>query len=144
MRATAGLFVILGIGLVSPVLGEEPAPSATSGVSTTPVAAVQPAPAEAATSAPAPTPPAATPKQSIPPVTVTSQTPLTPAEKEFVSRGYRPEIRNGQRYFCRRETQIGSRFEIKNCNTIEALQAEQASAEEALRRIQSDRPGINK
>jgi hypothetical protein len=64
----------------------------------------------------------------------------TAEDKEFLSRGYKLEMRHGEKYFCRREPQIGSRFEIKSCTTADALRAQQESAQEAMRRIQSMSP----
>jgi hypothetical protein len=69
---------------------------------------------------------------------------LTPDEKELLSRGYRLEMRHGDKYFCRREAQIGSRFEIKNCATSDAILARRSESQDALRAIQNDRSQINK
>jgi|HubBroStandDraft_5_1064220.scaffolds.fasta_scaffold252008_1 hypothetical protein len=144
MRTAAGLVTVLFAGVMTqawaadpPSPPQSPAPTAT-------------APAEQQSAAPAAAPqtaPAASESGAIkPPVTVTSSKPedLTLADKELLSRGYKLEMRHGEKYFCRREQQIGSRFEVKNCDTAESIESHRASGQEALRTIQNDRPQINK
>lgn len=47
---------------------------------------------------------------------------LTPGEKNLVRQGYRLEVRNGQKLFCRSEGTLGSRLhEHKVCGTEEAI-----------------------
>ena len=41
--------------------------------------------------------------------------------KRLRSRGYKPEVRNGNTLFCRKETALGSRFESKVCGTAADL-----------------------
>jgi hypothetical protein len=69
---------------------------------------------------------------------------LTPEDKELMARGYKLELRGGEKYFCRREQQIGSRFETKSCNTAESIRAQRLESQEAVRMIQNDRPGAGK
>jgi hypothetical protein len=69
--------------------------------------------------------------------------PLTRAEQDLVARGYKPEMRHGQRYFCRREGEIESHFERKVCNTSESILSQRAASEEAVRRMQSNKPQIS-
>jgi len=69
---------------------------------------------------------------------------LTDEDKELLARGYKLEMRRGEKYFCRREQQIGSRFETKSCNTAESIEAQRLNGQEAMRAIQSDRPQIGK
>ena len=69
---------------------------------------------------------------------------LTALDKEILSRGYKLEMRHGEKYFCRREQQIGSRFETKSCNTAESIEAQRLNGQEAMRTIQNDRPQIGK
>jgi len=79
-----------------------------------------------------------------PPVTVIGTKPeLTPQDKELISRGYKLEMRHGEKYFCRREQQMGSRFEVKNCDTAESIEAHRQSSQEAMRVIQSDRSKVS-
>ena len=47
-------------------------------------------------------------------------------EKRLLARGYKKEIHNGETFYCRYETKMGSRFETKQCGTVESMnQAEQ-------------------
>lgn len=69
---------------------------------------------------------------------------LTPLDKEMLSRGYKLEMRHGEKYFCRLESQIDSRFQKKSCNTAESIEAQRLSSQEALRTIQNDRPQTGK
>jgi hypothetical protein len=126
MRRAAGLLVLLSLGMARLVVADDTAPAAKA-ASDAPAAAV--APADAAK-------PAAI-------TVVADPMALTPGEKEFLSRGYKLEIRQGTKFFCRREQQIGSRFETKTCSTGDALRAQQAAAQEVLRRMQSDTPKAN-
>jgi len=153
MRTAAALMTVLLTGAVSLALATEPPPMSPSTGQAAPAPADQqsastggqqsaPTPA-AQTTAPAP----ASDSTSIkPPVTVVSTKPgeLTPQEKEIVSRGYKLEIRHGERYFCRREQQIGSRFETKSCDTAQSIEAHRQESQEVLRTIQSDRPQVGK
>jgi hypothetical protein len=68
---------------------------------------------------------------------------LTPEDKELIARGYKLEMRQGEKYFCRREQQLGSRFERKTCETAQSIQAHRAESQEAVRTIQNETPLIN-
>jgi ribulose bisphosphate carboxylase small subunit len=140
MRAAAGLFGVLFTGVLSQALAADPQPA--------PPAAVAPAGQQSAT-APAAAPttaPASSDSETIkPPLTVIGTKPeLTPQEKELLSRGYKIEMRHGDKYFCRREQQIGSRFEVKSCDTAESIEARRVDSQEAVRVIQNDRATVNK
>ena len=50
--------------------------------------------------------------------------------KRLKAAGYKPEMRGGEVVFCRKEAQLGSRFERKMCNTAEALEQQMNSAQE--------------
>jgi len=77
-------------------------------------------------------------------VTVVGAKPdLSPGEKQLIARGYKLEVRQGQRYFCRKEPQIGSRFEVKTCDTAQSIEARRIESQEAVRVIQNDRPTSN-
>jgi hypothetical protein len=64
-------------------------------------------------------------------------------EKELISRGYKVEMRHGEKYFCRREPELGSRFEMKSCNTAESIQAKRANSQETVRAMQAIKPEIS-
>jgi hypothetical protein len=152
VRVTAGLLTALcAAALCQQALGDEP-----SAPSQTPAAAASTAEQSAATSggeksaaAPAapqnaaPSTPASTSVK--PGLTVVGTKPeLTPEDKEIIARGYKLEMRRGEKYFCRNEQQIGSRFSTKSCNTAESIEAQRLNGQEAMRTIQNDRPQIGK
>ena len=155
MRVTAGLITVLCMGVLSQALAAEPpAPSPPSAP-----AAPAPAPADqqsatapggqAAAATPAGQQNAASPTAASAPakpgITVVGTKPeLTPQDKELLSRGYKLEMRHGEKYFCRTETQIDSRFPIKNCDTAQSIESQRASSQEALRVITNDRSMVNK
>jgi hypothetical protein len=79
-----------------------------------------------------------------PGLTVTTGKPeLTPADKEMLSRGYKLEMRHGEKYFCRSETPIGSRFPIKNCDTADSIEAHRQESQDAVRAIEANRSQVN-
>jgi hypothetical protein len=48
-------------------------------------------------------------------------------EKRILAAGYKKKTQNGQTFYCRKETPIGSRFESERCETAEemAMRAQQ-------------------
>jgi hypothetical protein len=154
MRTVAALITVLFTGVVSLALATEPPPMSPSAGQAAPTAAGQQSAttpdSQQSTATPAAQTNAAAPASDSttikPPVTVVSSKPgeLTPQEKEIVSRGYKLEIRHGERYFCRKEQQIGSRFETKSCDTAQSIEAHRQESQEVLRTIQTDRPQVGK
>jgi hypothetical protein len=156
VRVSAGLLTVLCAGvLCQQALGDEPpapaqspAPATATAASTADQGAV-PAGGEKSAAAPA-APQNAAPSTAAstsvkPGLTVVGTKPeLTAEDKELMARGYKLEMRRGEKYFCRREQQIGSRFETKSCNTAESIEAQRLNGQEAMRAIQSDRPQIGK
>jgi len=60
-------------------------------------------------------------------------------DKRLRALGYKPEIRNDKKYYCRREAPLGSRFETKICGTAEQLSSVRQSGKEALEEAQRHR-----
>jgi hypothetical protein len=91
---------------------------------------------------PSPAPKAAAESTSVKPgiTVVANPAALTAEDKEWLSRGYKLEMKNGEKYFCRREAEIGSRFERKTCNTAVVLREQSEAAADVTRRAQTDRP----
>jgi hypothetical protein len=152
MRTATALIAIMFTGVLSQALATEPQPMSPSAGQSAPTPAEQqsatPAGQQSATPAPAAQPNAATPAPDSatikPPVTVVGTKPeLTPPEKELISRGYKLEMRHGEKYFCRTESDIESRFPRKNCDTAQSIEAHRLESQEALRTIQSDRSHVN-
>jgi hypothetical protein len=97
------------------------AASAPAATATTPGAQASPAPAATATSA----------------ATATAKPAIDPEEKRLIAMGYKPEMRNGQKVFCRREQILGSRLaEGKNCATAEQLKISQQETQDVIEKIQ--------
>jgi hypothetical protein len=136
MRVTAGFLFIVCTGGVFQALAADPTPPAASPTQTAPVApAAEPSAAKSA-SASATTATAATPDAG--------KAELTAADHQLMSQGYKLEMRHGEKYFCRRETIMGSHFEQKTCNTATSMESQQAAAQEMTRKIQiSNTPRIN-
>ena len=149
MRTVAGLIGVLFAGVLSQALAAEPAaptpppPAGQQSATATDGQQSAAAPAAPQNAAPPPTPASTSIK---PPVTVVGTKPedLTSADKELMKQGYRLEMRHGEKYFCRREQHIGSRFEVKSCDTAQSIEAHRQEGQEALRTIQNDRPQVGK
>ncbi len=54
-----------------------------------------------------------------------------------MAEGYKPEMRNGEKVFCRREQTLGSRLsEAKHCATAEQLKISQQETHDVIEKIQ--------
>jgi hypothetical protein len=62
-------------------------------------------------------------------------------DKRLRSQGYRPEMRNGTKIYCRKEAAIGSRFESKVCATPEQIAQATKDSQDALYKSQINRGG---
>jgi hypothetical protein len=125
MRLWAGLLTLIGVGAVSIALADPAAPAA----STTPASAPAPAAASAAPAAAAPVPTAAV-------ITAPADDDLL--DKHLRSEGYKVEMRNGQKMYCRKEEVLGTRLggNTKFCSTAEQLKINESQAHELLERTQ--------
>lgn len=56
--------------------------------------------------------------------------------KQLLAKGYRPQSRDGEVFYCRREAIVGSRFEQKICKTAEQLMRDELDAKEMAERMQ--------
>ena len=98
------------------------------------------APAPAPTRAPAPAPgdttnPTAKQKR----LYLEDKTLTNDEVRKLFEQGYKPISRNGEVYYCRREAQLGTRFETTICRTADQMkQLEQESKDLAT---QKQRPG---
>jgi hypothetical protein len=62
---------------------------------------------------------------------------VTPEQaKVFRSAAYKTEVRNGITYYCRKEAQLGTRFETKVCGTADEIRRSTASSQELVSTIQ--------
>jgi hypothetical protein len=143
MRIVIGLIVVMSMGALSQALATEPEPPS----STAPQPAQDSSPAQAAPSPPdlqagakapvvdekAATPASAT--SGAKPVVIKSTKPeLTHDEELLVDRGYKLEMRKGEKWFCRREQSLGSRLaEKKVCGTASMLYQQRMNQQDDLR-----------
>jgi hypothetical protein len=152
MRFVVGVWLCLGAGGISVALADPVTPP------TTPAATAAPAPStEPKEAALAPAAPAAEAKATTPAADAKSATPAADAkqtvlvqgkaeedalEKRFLAEGYKMEMHNGEKVFCRREEQLGSRLgDHKICGTAEQLNFTEQEAKAAVQRGQMQQRG---
>jgi hypothetical protein len=97
------------------------AASAPAATATTPGAQASPAPSATAASA----------------TTAPAKPAIDPEEKRLIAMGYKPEMRNGEKVFCRREQTLGSRLgEAKHCASAEQLKVSHQETHDVMDKIQ--------
>ena len=145
MRIAVGMLVCLG-GLSAawandpeqsnpPPGGAPPAaPAGASSPTTDPAKANAPAAA-----ASAPTPAAAPPANAAAQPAKTTE--LTDEEKNYLSHGYKLQMRGDQKYFCHREAKTGTRFAETICRTAQQMAATSRNSKDFTNDIQ--RPSGN-
>jgi hypothetical protein len=135
MRLVGCLYVCVICGTLPAVAGEPPAQQAES---------AQAAPTtQPSSTTQTPSKPASTtkPASSTSPAHSSNPQDLTEAEQRLISRGYRQEVQNGQKTFCRREVVLGSHLEKKVCGTADQLAQAQRTGREVTEN--SQRRGTN-
>jgi hypothetical protein len=130
VRFVSGVLTCVFVGAVSLAVAEEPPADVTN--NSAPAAS---APAAAAASTPAALAPVTDATKSA----AAAASPPAPAvdqsDKHFLAEGYKIQMRNGQKMFCRREEQLGSRLGgALTCNTAEELTQIEAQAKETVNR----------
>jgi hypothetical protein len=156
MRFVVGVLACIGVGGISLALAD---PSTTPSTPSAPSAPTTPSAPTAAAPAAAPVVPAPVTPQAAP-VTAASTTPALAAhaasaaapaqdnkpavivqgtpefdtmEKHFLAEGYKLEMRNGDKVFCRREEQLGSRLGgQKVCSTALQLMVTERQAQASV------------
>jgi hypothetical protein len=145
MRLVIGLVAAISIAAGSQVLALDPQQQSPTPAQPAPDSA--PAPATVSPSSPDQSgakPPAADANAATsasataaanPPVVVKAGKPeLTHEEQQLVSRGYKLEMRHGEKWFCRREAVLGSRLqETKVCGTASMLSSNRANQQDEMR-----------
>jgi hypothetical protein len=63
-------------------------------------------------------------------------------DKRLRSQGYKPEAHNGTKVYCRKETELGSRFPSKVCATPEQIANANKDSQDALDKVQRQSPAI--
>jgi hypothetical protein len=109
--------------------------------------AAQPAPASppAASSAATPASSSTTAKPASdakPAASSTGAAPDEATDKRLRSQGYKPEVHNGNTVYCRKESELGSRFPSKVCATPEQLANANKDGQDALDKVQRQAPAL--
>jgi hypothetical protein len=147
MRLIIGILACVGAGVIA--LADTPPPTPTqpaaSDVSTAPSPAAAATPASAAGAAPAPAAGATTaPAAAATPPTASATgashdatAAIDPREKLLRSKGYRLEMRHGEKMYCRSEEVLGSRLAgRKVCGTVEELENREHLSQEMIGNVQ--------
>ena len=138
MRFDILALAVLGLGSLALAAAAEPAPTTPAEHAAAPAAAVTDS-ASSATSA-AKGIPASSPASS-----ATNPTPaakaaapeLSPAENRLINLGYKPQMRNGEKIYCRREAPMGSRISSgQHCGTVAELATVTQEGREGLEKSQ--------
>jgi hypothetical protein len=128
MRLLVGVLACMSVGAISIAMADPPPPA--SSTATAPAATSVPAAPAAAAKAAAPA--ADAEKTS---VVVQSTPEVDPLEKHFLAEGYKMEMRNGEKVFCRREEELGSRLGgRKVCSTAQQLDITERTAKASVNR----------
>jgi hypothetical protein len=124
MRFVVGVLACIGAGILTVAVADPPPPE-------------QPAHAASSTSTSAPAAPAPSAPQSDRVAPAVAKPAIDPEEKHLIALGYKPEMRNGEKVFCRREQTLGSRLgEAKHCATAEQLKVSQQETHDVMDKIQ--------
>jgi hypothetical protein len=140
MRFDIVALAVLGLGSLAPAVAADAPPTTEPERAATPAAAVDasasPAPSTA-TKVSATTPSAASPAASPPAATQAAAPELSPAESHLIDLGYKPQMRNGEKVYCRREAPMGSRISSgQHCGTVAELATTTQEGRQGLERSQ--------
>lgn len=127
MRLIPTLLIPLSLGMFSLAFGAEtPAPATPTTPTTSHATTPTIAPSSSSVAAPATT--------SASLGEAKTETIAAAASEANVKRlraaGYKPETHNGETFYCRRETKMGSRFDTKVCGTAAQLAAATLNGQE--------------
>ena len=142
MRQIATVLAWIGLGTIPLSLADPPAPNSTLDTASTPSSSTHPSsPAETKETSSAVSA-AASPAAAPAGVPAASPSDADPREKLLLRMGFRPRMQNGQKLFCKREQQLGSRVEgTMFCGTVDHLVNEFRLSREAI--DQTQRYGTN-
>jgi hypothetical protein len=138
MRRIPSVLVLIGAWMATPVFAMEPPTSSTTPTTTsessTSSIATAPDQSKASTASTTPNSSTGAPTDaSATAVKLTAGDDEAAAQlKRFKAAGYKPEVHDGSVVFCRKETEMGSRFEKKTCTTAHLLEQQMARAQDTL------------
>src|SRR5215472_5472265 len=125
-RSSAALLGLLGVCGISVALADPPASPSTTAPT---------APASAATSTPVASANAASAAK--PEANAAADAAAAAEEKRLLTAGYKPEMHNGAKIWCRREQELGSRLGgQKVCGSAEELKLSVHENQEIVEKIQ--------
>jgi hypothetical protein len=125
MRCSGGVLACLGLGAISLALADPPA--------ALPVKLTHPPPPRETTTPAATAPTIDQPGKHFRGTLWTAD----PYEEHFLAEGYKAELHNDEKMFCRREEPVGSRIGgRKVCWTLEQLKVTETSSRESIERWQ--------
>ena len=119
MHSLIRLTALVGVGMLVGACASNPPPVA-------PAAA---APTAAASTAPAP---------EVKRVHLEDKTLTNEEVNALFSQGYKPTSRNGEVYYCRKEAQVGTRFEHVSCHTADQMKEIARNAQDMAASQQKD------
>jgi len=131
MRLIVGLLTCCCAFTVTQTFADEP-PAQTSSADQTAQTSPAAAPSAAAPASTASSAQTASASKSV----VSAEAIDDATDKRLRSQGYKPEVRNGTKIYCRKETEMGSRFPTKVCGTPEQLSAANKDSQDALNKAQ--------
>jgi len=124
MRIVVGVLACIGAGVLAVAVADPPPPE-------------QPAHAASSSSTTAPAAQAPSAPQSTPVAPALAKPVIDPEERRLIAQGYKPEMRNGEKVFCRRDQTLGSRLgEAKHCATAEQLKVSHQETHDVMDKIQ--------
>lgn len=146
MRITPALFFALYMGVLSQALASEPSPPPSSSQDAKPAAELESASTpggEHGVAANSAEHNAVPPEPTVakPAAVDGGNTEKTLEDRELISHGYKLQMRNGEKWFCRREEELGSRLGSKmRCNSAAEIKAQGLASQEAVRQMQTNKP----
>jgi hypothetical protein len=92
---------------------------------------------EAAPAAPAAAAAAATPATPAVQAAAAKPADIDPFEKHLMAEGYRPEMQNGDKVYCRKEVPLGTRVGgVKSCGTAEQIKLREDQTKQGVDKAQ--------
>ena len=134
LRQIVTVLAWISLGSVPLALADPPAPNATAAAASSTSSPTQP-PNSAETSSTATAAVPAGPSAA-------SSSDVDPREKQLLHMGFKPSMQHGQKVFCKREQQLGSRVSgTMVCGTVDQLENQFRLSREAVE--QTQRSAIN-
>jgi hypothetical protein len=133
MRFDILALALLGVGSLALAAAADPGPATQP---------ERPAPAPAVTdsaslSTSAPTRVPASAPASSPAASPTAAAEVSAAEQHLINLGYKPQMRNGEKIYCRREAALGSRISAsQHCGTVAQLATTTQEGKDYLEKTQ--------